>query len=152
MKEPVVSRLLTYALYGALALGAAGTVTLPWMLEYYTGYFYDAYYLQPGYRTFLLAFLLTVAVPGHWILLELIGMLRSIPQEPFVRRNVRALHRMGVLLLVLAVLFFLKCVWYVTFLTMACGVLFVICAMFSFTLSSLFAQAVAFKEENDLTI
>jgi len=139
-------------LYIIFVLGVLGTLTLPFMLEFYTGYFYDAYYLEPGYRTFILTFMIVVAIPGLWIVLEMIWMLRSIPQDPFVMRNVRALNRIGVILLALAVLFFAKCFIYVTFLTMGCGFLFIVCGLFAFTLANLFRQAVAFKDENDLTI
>lgn len=152
MKEPVVSKALKIFLYAIFVLGVLGVVTLPMMLEYYTGFLYDAYYLQPGYRRFILTFLVLVAVLVLWIVVEMIRMLRSIPTDPFVARNVRALRRCGAVGIIIAVLFFLKCTFYVTFLTMACGVLFIICGLFAFTLSNLFAQAVRFKEENDLTI
>lgn len=152
MREPIVSKALKISLYIIFALGVAGTVTLPFLLEFYTGILYDAYYLLPGYRMFILVFLMFVAVLGLWIILEMIRMLRSIPTDPFVMRNVLALKRIGVILLVLAALFFLKCLNYVTFLTMACGFGFIVCGLFAFTLSNLFRQAVVFKEENDLTI
>lgn len=152
MKEPLVSRALKIFLYVIFALGVLGTLTLPFALEFYTGCFYDAYYLEAGYRAFILTFMVAVAIPGLWIVLEMIWMLRSIPQGPFVTRNVRALNRIGFILLALAALFFAKCFLYVTFLTMGCGFLFIVCGLFAFTLASLFRQAVAFKEENDLTI
>lgn len=152
MKEPVVSYVLKISLYIIFVLGVIGTVTLPFMLERYTGYFYDSYYLESGYRAFILVFMMSVAALGLWIVLELIGMLRSIARDPFVRRNVRALRRIGVIALALSGLFFAKCLWYVTFLTMGCGVLFVICGLFAFTLANLFRRAVDFKEENELTI
>lgn len=152
MKEPLVSKLLTGALYLVFLAGVLLTVTLPLMLEWYTGYFYDAYYLLPGYRRFILTFLIVVAVLGLWVVLEMIGMMRTIPTDPFVRRNVLALRRVGIIGLVIAALFFFKCILYVTFMTLLCGVILVICGLFAFTLSNLFRQAVTFKEENDLTI
>lgn len=152
MKEPLVSRALKISLYVIFVLGVLGTLTLPLMLEYYTGLFYDAYYLEPGYRTFIIIFLTIAAIMGLWIVLEMIWMLRSIPQDPFVMRNVRALTRIGVILLILSALFFGKCMVYVTFLTMCGGLLFIVCGLFAFTLANLFRRAVAFKEENDLTI
>jgi len=152
MKERFASRVLTISLYVIFAVGILGTATLPFMLDYYTRVFYDAYYLQSGYRTFLLVFLYCVAVPGLWIIWEMILMMRSIPLGPFIIRNVLALKRIGVILLVISALFFAKMLFYGTFLTMACGFLFLIFCFFAFTLSSLFHQAVLYKEENDLTI
>jgi len=152
MREPLVSRVLGISLYIIFALGIFGTVTLPFMLEFYIGLFRDAYYLEPGYRAFIIPFMICVAIPGLWIILDMLRMLRSIPQGPFIMRNVRALGRMGVILLVIAALFLVKCFVYFTFLTMACTVLFLVCGFFAFTLSNLFGQAVIYKEENDLTI
>ena len=152
MQEPLVSKVLKISLYSIFVLGVLGTLTLPFMLESYTGYFYDAYYLQPGYRAFILTFLILVAIPGLWIVLEMIWMLRSIPQDPFVGRNVHALNRIGIILFVLAAAFFAKCCMYITFLTLGCGFVFIVCGLFAFTMANLFSRAVVFKEENDLTI
>jgi len=152
MREPLVSKALKIILYIIFVLGVLGTVTLPLMLDTYTGVLYDAYYLQPGYRGFIICFLMVAAVFGLWAVLEMILMLRSIPCDPFVARNVRALRRLGIILLILAALFIAKCLYYVTFLTLVCGLLFFVCGLFAFTLGSLFQQAVAYKEENDLTI
>ena len=152
MREPLSSRVLKVSLYIVFGLGVLGTVTLPFMLEYYVGLFYDVYYMEPGYRIFLIMFIISVAIPGLWIILEMIWMLSSIPRGPFVKRNVHALKRTGIILFVISAMFFAKCFVYITFLTMGCGFLFLICGFFAFTLSNLFRQAVIFKEENDLTI
>lgn len=152
MKESLVSRFLRYALYAVLILGVVFTVTLPFMLNRYMMLLYDAYQLESGYHTFILLFLIAVAVPGLWVVLEMILMLRSIPQGPFVMRNVHALNRIGVIFIVLAAAFLGKCLLYVTFLTLLGGLLFILGGLFAFTLADLFRQAVAFKEENDMTI
>jgi len=152
MKEPLVSRILLYTLYVGFALAVVVTLTLPLMLDQYFNILYDVYSLRQGYRTFILVFLMAVGFAGCWVILELILMLRSIPRNPFVPRNVRALNRVGVIFLVLAAAFWGKCLWYVTILTMLCGAIFMLGGMFAFTLSSLFRQAVAYREENDLTI
>ena len=152
MKEYLAARVLKVSLYVIFVLGIIGSATLPIMLEFYTRMFYDSYYMQPDYRTFLLVFLYAVAVPGLWIILEMIFMMRSIPQGPFIVKNVRALSRIGVILFLISTLFFAKVFYYFTFLTLACGVLFLIFGFFALTLSNLFHQAVLYKEENDLTI
>jgi len=59
---------------------------------------------------------------------------------------------MGIAGLIAALLFFAKCFYYITPLTLACGFLLLICSMGAFTLSDLFRRAVAYKEENELTI
>ena len=152
MREPLVSLVLKVSLYIILILGILGTVTLPFMLESYAALFRGNYYMEPGYRTFIVTFMICVAIPGLWIILEMIWMLRSIPRGPFIMRNVRALSRIGVILLIITAMFLVKCFVDFSFLTMACTVLFLVCGFFAFTLSNLFRQAVIYKEENDLTI
>ena len=152
MREPLASRILLYTLYGVLALAVLVTATLPIMLDTYFGVLYDAYSLHPGYRAFIMPFLMFVGAAGSWVVLEMILMLRSVPTNPFVLRNVRALKRVGAIFAILTAVFFCKCFVYNTFLTMVGGVIFLLACLFTFTLASLFAQAVAFREENDLTI
>jgi len=152
MREPLASRILRCTLYGVFVSAVLVTVTLPLMLDTYFGIMFDAYSLYPGYRAFIIPFLMFSGAGGAWIVLELILMLRSIPTNPFVFRNVRALKRVGIILAVLAVAFGSKCFVYNTFLTMVGAVIFVLACLFAFTLASLFSQAVAFREENDLTI
>jgi len=79
-------------------------------------------------------------------------MMRSIPLGPFIMRNVRALKRIGLIMFIISAMFIAKLFLYFTFLTMACGILFLILAFFALTLANLFRQAVLYKEENDLTI
>jgi len=152
MKEHFAGKILKISLYVIFILGIIGTITLPFMLENYIKLFYDAYSLHPGYRTFILIFLIIVAIPGLWVVWEMILMMRSIPLGPFIMRNVSALKRIGVIMFVISAMFIAKLFVYFTFLTMACGVLFLILAFFALTMSNLFNQAVLYKEENDLTI
>ena len=152
MKQSLASRALKIMLYVVFVVGVVGTGTLPWMLDRYMGYFYDAYSLQPGYRTFILGFMMVVAALGLWVIVELIRMMRSLSSDPFIMRNASALRRIGAVALAIALLFFLKCCYYVTFLTLAGGFLLLLCSLVAFTLGNLFRQAVVYKQENDLTI
>lgn len=152
MKETITSRVLKISLYIIFGLGAVGTVTFPFLFDTYFGWFHGAQSISADYRTFLIVFVICVAVPGLWILMEMIWMMRSIPLGPFIMRNVLALKRCGAILLIIAAMFLVKCFTYFTFLTMACTFLFLICGFFAFTLSNLFHRAVLYKEENDLTI
>ena len=152
MKEPVVSRLLKYSLCLIFFIGAVIILTLPFALNYYTLWLYDAYYIRPAYQTFLLLFLSVVGALGLWIVADLILVLNTIPKDPFVQRNVRALKRIGIVAIATSLLFFLKCLYYFTFLTAVCALVLLICALIVFTVCMLFSQAVRYKEENDLTI
>ena len=151
MKEPILSRILKYALYLAFVVGAIVTVTLPWSIDSYA-FFIGASSLAPAYRAFIVPFLMSAAVPGLWIILEMIGMMRSIPAGPFVMRNVRALNRIGWIFFVLAAVFFVKCWFFFSFLSLLCTFFFIGSGLFSFTLAALIRQSIVFREENDLTI
>jgi hypothetical protein len=152
MKISLMSRMLLYALYAGFAAAILITASLPFLLDFYSRLLYDAYALAPGYRAFILPFLLFFGAAGIWVILELIWMLRSIPRGPFIMRNVLALKRVGFIFLALGAEFFVKCFFYATFLTMLGCVIFLLGGMFAFTLANLFRQAVAYREENDLTI
>ena len=152
MKETLSTRILKFSLYIIFVVGIFGTATLPFMLDSYFRLFNVVSYTGEWERTFITAFLISVAIPGLWILFEMILMMCSIPRGPFIMRNVYALRRCGVILLVITAMFLVKCFIDYTFLTMACVFLFLICGFFAFTLSNLFRQAVIFKEENELTI
>ena len=152
MKEPLLSIILKYALYLAFILGLIGAVTLPFMLDIYETTILRNTVLSPAYRSFVLPFLMVVAVPCLWIVLEMIFMMRSIPKGPFVIGNVKALYRIGILFFVLTAAFIVKCLLFLTVLTLFCTLLFIGCGLFAFTLAALIRQSVVFREENDLTI
>ena len=152
MQESLFCKILKFALYAAFVVGLAATVTLPFMLDFYTEVVLRTTSLSSAYRAFILPFLMVVAVPCLWIVLEMIGMMRTIPQSPFVQRNVRALHRVGVLFMGLSAAFIIKCLFFFTFLTLFCVLIFIGAGLFSFVLAALIRQSIVFREENDLTI
>jgi len=110
------------------------------------------YSLRTGYRQFILGFTMIVGFASVLALFEMILIMRSVPTEPFIKRNGKALKRIGVIAMAIAILFFAKCGLYVTFLTLVCGFIFLLGSLFAFTLAELFTRAVEFREENDLTI
>jgi hypothetical protein len=152
MKKPLVSRLLEIVLWFILVVGVVGIVSLPSMMDYYLWYFFGMVVIESWYRRFLLCFIRSSAILGLWITVEMIVMLSTMPDNPFSRRNVKALNRIGFVSCGLAVLFFTKLLLFITVLTLGGGILFTICALFAFTVANLINQAVTFKEENELTI
>jgi hypothetical protein len=145
MKEPLFCRILKYALYAIFILGVIGTIALPAIMSWLFNF-------APAYRAFILPFLMSLSIPSLWIVLEMIWMMRSIPKGPFVKRNVRALYRIGVLFLVLSASFTFKCFMFLTFLTVFCAFFFLMGGLFAFTLAALIHQSVVLQEENDLMI
>ena len=87
------------------------------------------------------------------ICVTLFVMMRSIDKDPFVRRNVRALRLMGVVALGMAACCLLLVLLPAnTILAQFVGAAVALCGLFSLVLSGVFERAVAFKEENDLTV
>ncbi len=99
-----------------------------------------------------LAILYAMGVLGLWICAELLVMLNTMRQNPFIARNARALLRIGwVAMAVTALAFWAGYRWRDSLMSLgACAML--ILGLFAMTLSQLFGQAVRYKEENDLTI
>jgi len=152
MKISLIAKFLKLLLYTAATVDAVLIVTLPIFLGSYMKFFADIYSENETYRLFIMLFLWFVGVFGFWIIVELLGMLRTIDKDPFVERNVVALSRMGFVAIGMAVTFAVKCIFFVTPLTVLVSVVMILCSLFSFTMSGLFKQAVAYKEENELTI
>lgn len=152
MKEPVVSRILRCVLYVGFCVGAAAVITLPFMFNRYAEILHDGYLYASNYKIFITVFLMIAGLLGLWIIAELIFVMRTIRGDPFVRRNVTALRRIGSAALAIGNMFIIKCIPFLTFLTLVSGVVFIVCALVVFTLCALFAQAVRYKEENELTI
>jgi len=152
MKEPIFARILTYALYVAFVIGLVFVATVSFMLEHYLHLIHGSPAMSDAYRLFIIPFLKIVGVLCLWAVVEMILMLRSIPRDPFVMRNVQALYRIGIIALVLAAAFLVKCFVFLTLLTMVCVLLFLAAGLFAFTLAALIRQSIVFREENALTI
>jgi len=152
MKEPLFARILKYALCATFVLGVAGTISMPFMIDYYFRWFRNTPSLSPEYRSFILPFLMAVAVPLLWIVMEMILMLRSIPNAPFIKRNVHALNRIGIIFFVIAATFLGKLLVFLNFLSLVFAVFLIGSGFFAFTLAALIRQSIVLREENDLTI
>lgn len=89
---------------------------------------------------------------AEYIAWTLLKMMRSLDGDPFVAENVVALRRMGIAALVIMALglgtLLLRAVPLAVVFSLPIGM----CGLFSLVLSGVFARAVAFKQENDLTI
>ncbi len=97
-------------------------------------------------------FLVAVGCLALWILFELLLVLRTVPGDPFVERNVKAFVRMGLVAEAAGILFAVQCALFFTPMMAVCGVVMVLSGLFALVLSQVFRRAVEFKQENDLTI
>jgi hypothetical protein len=89
---------------------------------------------------------------GEYIAFTLFCMMRTLERDPFVQRNVDALRKMGLAALAVAVLGLSTLLLHPVPLAVIAALPVAMCGLFSLVLSRVFAQAVAFKQENDLTV
>lgn len=95
----------------------------------------------------------TLCVLGaEYIAALLLGMMRTLEGDPFVQKNVRALTHMGVTALLVAGLGLSTMLMHPTGFAVLAAFPLAMCGLFSLVLSGVFAQAVACKQENDLTV
>lgn len=146
------SKILRLFLYILFAIGVLVTVSMPFMITTYMKILYDAYELHEGYKIFITVFLMVVGTLGLFIILELIIMLRTVAENPFIKRNVKSLYIIGITAFITAAVFFVKCFFFITTMTLIGGAALFILGLFALTLADLFKKAVEYKEENDLTI
>ena len=88
-----------------------------------------------------------------WIIGELRRIFQTVIQENcFVQENVKSLMKMGILSFIICGITLVRLVFVITPATLIIILVFFIAGLFSIVLSQVFAQAVSYKEENDLTI
>ena len=89
---------------------------------------------------------------GEYIAFTLFCMMNTLNSDPFVERNVRALRRMGIVALVIALMGLGTLLLHPVPLAVIAALPVAMCGLFSVVLSRVFAEAVAYKQENDLTV
>jgi len=132
-----------------LILCIVGVVTIPFWMRAYQGWLrYDDTVFYP--------MMVIVGLSGAlaaFILFTLDRMYKTLTSgDPFVQANVTAFRRISVTCAVIAVLYIIKCFIVFSLATIIVVLIFIGGTLFCYTLKDLFARAVEYKEENDLTI
>lgn len=91
-------------------------------------------------------------VGAEYIAFTLFCMMRTLGADPFVAKNVIALRRMGMVALGIAALGLGTLLLHPVPLAVIAALPVAMCGLFSLVLSGVFEQAVAYKQENDLTV
>ena len=89
---------------------------------------------------------------AEYIAFTLFCMMRTLGADPFVQKNVIALRRMGIVALGIAVLGLSTLLLHPVPLAVVAALPVAMCGLFSLVLGGVFEQAVAYKQENDLTV
>ena len=130
-------------------LGIACCCAAPFVMPAAAGFFgYDESAVMP-----LTLILVSSGFAAVYILWQLKAMFRTLlGGNPFVGANVSCLRKCSVASFIIAVIFTVKTVFLLTFMTAAAVVIFALLGLFCLTLKDIFKQAVAYKEENDWTV
>ena len=138
--------LLDVMFYSGILVEASLPVTLKMAGKYFSQDIASNYIL-------MLAVFLVSGVCGIMIVYQLRKMIRTvISQDCFVDGNTNSLRMMGKAAFVIAAAFIVKVFVLPTAATFVIILTFFIAGLFSHVLSLVFAEAVQYKEENDLTI
>jgi len=108
---------------------------------------------KPEYYAMLSGIISTLCILGaEYIAFTLFCMMNTLDRDPFVQANVNALKRMGNAALIIALLGLSTMLLHAVPLAVIAAAPVAMCGLFSIVLSRVFAQAVAYKQENDLTV
>ena len=131
--------------------GIPTTASIPFLLKWY-GDNVNAYYSGRHY-IFQSIFFVISGLFACLIVYELRKMIKSVEEDNcFVQSNVISLKRMGNYAFIIALASVGRFFLYITPGVLVVIIVFIIAGLFSKVLSKVFARAVAYKEENDMTI
>ena len=133
-----------------LVSGVLVFVSLPFLLQYAGDHY--APIIKEHYVLYLIVYLISgvMGIIIVYCLRKMIGPV--IRRNCFVDENVRELNIMGMSGCVITVTFLIKEILAWTAAGIVIVIVFFIAALFSFVLAGVFAEAVRYKKENDLTI
>lgn len=152
MKVSWISKIFTIVLY---ILFVAGTIGIAGILVYMVMNrtdIFNWYNFISDENTFLYFFIVLIGGLIMWMVGEVIGAMRTLRKDPFTRRNVNAVTRIGIIMILIFVAFLIKTILFFTVLSLLCTVILFAACLAVFTLQNLFSQAIFYKEENELTI
>jgi hypothetical protein len=145
-----LSKALRICLQITFAAGVVITALLWYLLRAWFGWYYwnnESYYVAS------VILLTPCGLCSLYILWQLIALLKTIDRKnPFARGNVRGLRRIAGSSFVISLLFLVLGIFHATVLTFGIAYIFLIAGFCFVILAGIFRKAVAFKDENDLTV
>lgn len=151
MKPMLLNRITLALLRLCMSLGFAFVVLLPRLLPQIL----NTPDLMPeataAYAISLVCWILGAA-GGLFILYTLSRMMQSLNADPFIRKNVQRLRNMGLTAIAMTALTLIVSALYFRPTLLLVATAEFLCALFSLVLRGVFEKAVAYREENALTI
>ena len=119
-------------------------------LIYKVSYFVLMLETYPIHMTAVLMLSGILALIILWELRRIFNTL--VKTNPFTLENVKSLRIMARASFAISVIYIAKCIFWFTLATVLLIMVFAIAGLFCLVLADVFKQAVAYKEENDLTV
>lgn len=151
-----MSKALNTLVKGLILLGMALGVVMAFVLVFrilpMTSTFFFKEGRPPAYTWAAGTLAVLFLCGGEYIAFVLYGMMRSLDGDPFVQRNVLALRNMGIAAFCMSAMGLSTLLLHPVPLMALASLPVGMCGLFSLVLSGVFDKAVAFKQENDLTV
>lgn len=149
MKSNILTRFTKFFLDFMFYCGILVTISVPLTFRF-LGIYYPN--ISNHYIAMCIIFMLC-GVLALWIIYYLRQIFRTVIEEDcFVESNVTALKRMGGASFLISLVTLVRIFFVITPATLVIILVFFIAGLFSLVLAQVFAQAVAYKQENDFTI
>ena len=131
--------------YGGICCVLAVPFLSRWIMEYFQYSRWDAWIVSSA--------LMLSGVCVVYILYQLKKMFRTLlGGDPFVAGNISCFRRMSVACALISLIYLAKMLLLFSLSTLVIVLVFAVACLFCLTLKDVFKQAVAYKEENDLTV
>jgi len=149
-RQEILSSILRWTLEGIFIVGVVLMLFLrQFLLRYYLWLFGG----ETEYFNLILGVLYFSGVPALVIIRQLIGIFKTVSlKDPFVLKNVRCLKAIAICCFIITTAFIVKVTFYLTLVSTAAIIVFLIAGLAAYVVSLLFQEAVRYKVENDLTI
>ncbi len=129
-------------------LGFIVTLAVPlWAPMFYKFVELEAVY--HNYMTFMLLFSGACAV---FIIYNLMCIFKTFKKDPFVPENIKYLFNMAIMCLIIFAIYTIKIIFIPTLATVIIIAVFFMAGLFCLTIKDLFAKAVEYKQDTDMTI
>lgn len=148
--EKSISKWLKIALQLLLVFGILVYLFLPWVVNIYSNMVHADFGIFYGWILGILYISGIPAIRMVYIFIQLFDSLKN--NKPFQKENVTYLKRVSICSVMIAVIYCLGSFFFQSIFTIIIAGIFFIAWLGLYILAELFEQAVAYKEENDLTI
>ncbi len=149
MKRKELLKSITKTLVSAIFyIGIIVTISVP----LWAGVFYRYVNLEHRHYNFMTFMLILSGACAVYILYNLKLIFKTLTSDPFIEKNIKCLFNMGKVCFVIFAIYVIKLIFLPTLASVIIIVVFGMAGLFCLTIKDLFASAVQFKQDSDMTI